>query len=134
MNILLFPPIAFILILAFVYILFKIITPPPAYGAKSAIHKASQAGGGVTPTETIVSDSKIETGKFKPYACGEEASGEKAIPDYQQFFPFAIFFTLLHVAGLIIATWAFNPIAAGIGPIIAYIVSVLVILAVLFAE
>lgn len=112
MNILLFPPIVFILSLCFIYLLFKLITPAPSKN----------------------SPSQPATGKFKPYGCGEEVSGEKAVPDYNQFFPFAVFFTLLHVAGLVIATWAFNPFAAGIGPIIAYIVAVLIILAVLFTE
>ena len=110
MNILLFPPIAFILIFIFVYILFKLITPPPTYGAtKSAIHKASQADGGVTPPLK-----------------NEESC------DYRQFFPLAVFFTILHIAGLMLATWAFIPLAETIGPIIAYLISVIIILAVLF--
>ncbi|MDD2773959.1 MAG: NADH-quinone oxidoreductase subunit A [Elusimicrobiales bacterium] len=45
-------------------------------------------------------------GKNLPYACGEDVSSQKAEPEYGAFFPFAIFFTLLHVAGLMIATWS----------------------------
>jgi hypothetical protein len=102
MNILLFPPIAFIIIFIFVYILFKLITPAPTYGAIGT-HKAPQAGGRITPPD-----------------------------DYQNFFSYATFFTILHVAGLILATWAFNPLAETIGPVIAYLISIIIILAVLF--
>ncbi len=40
----------------------------------------------------------------KAYACGEEFSGHLIQPDYSQFFPFAFFFTILHVVALTIAT------------------------------
>ena len=109
MNILLFPPIAFILIFIFVYILFKLITPPPTYGAISAIHKASQTGDGEIPP----------------------LKNEK-IGDYQKFFSYATFFTILHIAGLILAVWAFNPLVETIGPPIAYLISVILILTALF--
>jgi len=74
------------------------------------------------------------SGKNKPYGCGEEVSGQKASPDYQGFFPFAIFFTLLHVAALMIATWSFNPISAGVELVAGYVLAVAVILAVLFTD
>jgi NADH:ubiquinone oxidoreductase subunit 3 (subunit A) len=38
------------------------------------------------------------------YACGEENYNHMAQPDYSNFFPFAFFFTLAHVATLIMAT------------------------------
>ena len=43
-------------------------------------------------------------GEEKSYACGEDVSTNMMQPDYSQFFPFAFFFTLLHVFTLIIAT------------------------------
>ncbi len=43
-------------------------------------------------------------GMSKAYACGEEVSEQKVQPDYEQFFPFAFFFTILHVVAMIIAT------------------------------
>ena len=43
-------------------------------------------------------------GQEKSYACGEDASTNLMQPDYSQFFPFAFFFTLLHVFTLTIAT------------------------------
>ena len=38
------------------------------------------------------------------YSCGEEGLTPLIQPDYAQFFPFAFFFTILHVTALIIAT------------------------------
>lgn len=43
-------------------------------------------------------------GGLKAYACGEDSYECKVQPDYRQFFPFAFFFTIMHVAALIIAT------------------------------
>jgi NADH:ubiquinone oxidoreductase subunit 3 (subunit A) len=40
----------------------------------------------------------------KAYACGEDFKGHSIQPDYSQFFPFAFFFTILHVVALVIAT------------------------------
>jgi len=40
----------------------------------------------------------------KSYACGEDFQGHLIQPDYSQFFPFAFFFTILHVVALVIAT------------------------------
>jgi NADH-quinone oxidoreductase subunit A len=42
-------------------------------------------------------------GLSKPYACGEEQTNTVR-PDYGQFFPFAFFFTILHVVALTVAT------------------------------
>lgn len=111
MDILLFPPVTFAVSLLFVMALSALLSPLSANPARvpgSAKHKA--------------------------YGCGEEVPVDqaKAIPDYQGFFPFAIFFTLLHVAGLMLATWSFNPLSAGIGLVSAYAGAVIVILAILF--
>ena len=43
-------------------------------------------------------------GEEKSYACGEDVPTNMMQPDYSQFFPFAFFFTILHVFTLIIAT------------------------------
>jgi NADH-quinone oxidoreductase subunit A len=40
----------------------------------------------------------------KPYACGEDMPFKVIQPDYSQFFPFAFYFTILHVVALFIAT------------------------------
>jgi len=43
-------------------------------------------------------------GQCKPYACGEDLQNPRVQPDYGQFFPFAFFFTIMHVLALIITT------------------------------
>lgn len=43
-------------------------------------------------------------GMMKSYACGEDVSTNLMQPDYSQFFPFAFFFTILHVVTLMVAT------------------------------
>ena len=48
-------------------------------------------------------DKPSEASK-QPYACGEEDYNHTAQPDYSIFFPFAFFFTLAHVATLIMTT------------------------------
>lgn len=40
----------------------------------------------------------------KSYACGEDVPTHLMQPDYTQFFPFAFFFTVLHVVALMITT------------------------------
>ena len=40
----------------------------------------------------------------RPYACGEETPEQRVQPDYSQFFPFAFFFTILHVVALMATT------------------------------
>jgi NADH-quinone oxidoreductase subunit A len=42
-------------------------------------------------------------GQRKPYACGEEQT-DVIQADYGQFFPFAFFFTILHVVALTVTT------------------------------
>ncbi|HUJ73932.1 MAG TPA: hypothetical protein VL359_03700 [bacterium] len=40
----------------------------------------------------------------KPYAGGETIERHRVQVDYSQFFPFAFFFTILHVVTLVVAT------------------------------
>lgn len=109
MDFFLFPPVVFIIVLLFAMGLSRFFS-------------------GWAPAPKTEPGS----GKNKPYACGEEIPAEKVIPDYQEFFPFAIFFTLLHVAGLMLATWSLNPLSAGIELVVGYVAAVAVILAILF--
>ncbi|MFC1453753.1 hypothetical protein ACFLQL_01085 [Verrucomicrobiota bacterium] len=46
----------------------------------------------------------VSAGTLKSYACGEDVKDHRARPDYSQFFPFAFFFTIIHVVALIVAT------------------------------
>jgi NADH:ubiquinone oxidoreductase subunit 3 (subunit A) len=70
-------------------------------------------------------------GQTQPYACGEEQPTELPVAEYSQFFPFAFFFTILHVVALTVATFA---VATAGNIIIAafYVVSALVGLTVLY--
>jgi NADH:ubiquinone oxidoreductase subunit 3 (subunit A) len=55
---------------------------------------------------------KSETsGKRAQYACGENIPAAKVQPDYALFFPFALFFTIIHVTALILATLPVGNIA-----------------------
>jgi len=49
--------------------------------------------------------------KGAPYACGEDAPMQKAQMSYKLFFSLAIFFTVMHVAALVITTLPGGPIA-----------------------
>ncbi len=42
--------------------------------------------------------------KHTMYMCGEDVPAVKVHPDYGAFFPFALFFTIIHVTALIMAT------------------------------
>jgi NADH:ubiquinone oxidoreductase subunit 3 (subunit A) len=51
-------------------------------------------------------------GADKAYSCGEDMAVNSYRPEYAQFFPFAFFFTIMHVAVLVLAT---VPEASGAG-------------------
>ena len=46
----------------------------------------------------------VPEGLTKEYSCGEDIKTHMIQPDYSQFFPFAFYFTILHVVTLMIAT------------------------------
>jgi NADH:ubiquinone oxidoreductase subunit 3 (subunit A) len=104
-----------------------LILPPVAFGIYILLV------GGLLRSATCLEGKKGPKGKTEPYACGEDFPKERLTPDYGQFFPFAIFFTLIHVAGLMLATLAMAPGAApALG--IAYVLGVGAVLAILFAR
>jgi len=104
------------------------LLPPVAFGIYFLV-----VGGLLRSVSDIEGVKGGPKGKREPYACGEDFPKEKLTPDYGQFFPFAIFFTLIHVAGLMLATLAVAPAAATmLGA--AYILSVGAVLAILFAR
>ncbi len=67
----------------------------------------------------------------KPYACGEEPPEQKIQPDYAQFFPFAFFFTILHVVALMTTTMQVGA-AATLGIAMIYVLGGFVGLSVLY--
>jgi NADH-quinone oxidoreductase subunit A len=73
------PPVAFILILAIVSLLYLL--------GKKMAPKLNREGG-----------------KLTTYACGEDIPGVKVQFGYRLFFFIALFFTIMHVATLMIAT------------------------------
>jgi NADH:ubiquinone oxidoreductase subunit 3 (subunit A) len=79
-NILLSPPIAFTILLG--------VMVCASWALEGISFKRKDAPGAIR----------------EPYACGEDKFSTFVQPEYSQFFPFAFFFTILHVVALIIAT------------------------------
>lgn len=52
----------------------------------------------------LAAKGKTSQGKRTQYACGENVPATRVQPDYTLFFPFALFFTIIHVTALIMAT------------------------------
>jgi hypothetical protein len=68
----------------------------------------------------------------KPYACGED--GQPIVrPDYSQVFPFAFYFTILHVVALV-ATTVPNASAGTLAMALVYVVGAVVGLFVLYRK
>jgi len=76
-----------------------LLSPPVAFlfflGAAFALYAL---GKGMAPRLTKVG------GKLTTYACGEDIPGVKVQFGYRLFFFVALFFTMMHVAALVIAT------------------------------
>lgn len=74
-----------------------------------------------------------KAGGLKAYACGEDSYEHRAQPDYGQFFPFAFFFTIMHVMALVVATM---PRASAHAAVIAcfYVICAAVSLLILFRK
>ncbi|MGA2916224.1 MAG: hypothetical protein ABSE89_09395 [Sedimentisphaerales bacterium] len=106
-NLLLSPPITFIIILGAVFCISAVL-------AKLAFRP----------------QKKVE-GLTKPYACGEEITNYMIQPNYSQFFPFVYYFTILHVVALMISAVPAESIATRLIAII-YIVGAVVGLTVLY--
>jgi NADH-quinone oxidoreductase subunit A len=86
LEFLLSPPVVFLLFLAAAFLLY-------------ALGKAMAPGPNRTP------------GKLSTYACGEDIPGEKVQFGFRLFYTFALFFTIMHVAALVIATIPIGKIA-----------------------
>jgi NADH-quinone oxidoreductase subunit A len=82
----LLPPLAFLVFLAIFYIIYFL--------AGRLAPKVNPAGG-----------------KLKSYACGEDIPGSKLQFGYRLFFFIALFFTMMHVSALVVATLPPGPIA-----------------------
>jgi NADH-quinone oxidoreductase subunit A len=78
-NALLFPPLAFVI---FLFLSFGVSSFSRLFSAKG----------------------KDSVGKLSAYACGQETLVNRIKPNYNEFFPFAFFFTIMHVVTLLITT------------------------------
>ena len=67
----------------------------------------------------------------KPYAGGEDVEQHRFQPDYSQFFPFAFFFTILHVVTLIVTTSPAR-VAGSLAFALIYVLGALLALYILF--
>ncbi len=99
------PPIAFVILLVFIYLLYK----------------------GVS---TLGPPTKVEGKKLASYFCGEDVPGGKVQPAYH-FFLFAFFFLILDVSALVIATVPSGS-AAWLG--VLYLVTVLITVIILLVD
>lgn len=52
----------------------------------------------------LAATGKDEERKLEAYACGQRNYVHNVSPDYSQFFPYAFFFTIMHVLVLVVAT------------------------------
>ena len=102
---LLYPPIAFLILLIVGYLIYRL---SKALGPKPSPGK----------------------GKLSPYACGEDIPAEKGQYGYK-LFHFAFFFTILHVAALVIATMPSGSIAI-MG--VVYLLVILVVVVILLTD
>jgi NADH-quinone oxidoreductase subunit A len=77
-----------------------LLSPPAAF---VILFAASLTFAGVVSLLSLKQKVRDE-GSRKSYACGEDAPTNTMQPDYTQFFPFAFFFTILHVVALLLCT------------------------------
>jgi NADH-quinone oxidoreductase subunit A len=108
-NLLFLPPIAFGVLLLTVWILEIISRPLAPRGADSS-------------------------GKTKAYACGEDPITNRVEPNYGEYFPFAFFFTIMHVVALMLATVPQGGLKKFIGIAVLYVLLGLSGLFILFKE
>jgi NADH:ubiquinone oxidoreductase subunit 3 (subunit A) len=108
-NLLLVPPVAFVLVLLISYL----------FAALCSVFELKSANN--------------PPGKFKAYACGEDVQNHRVSPDYNQFFPFAFFFTIMHVLALIVATVPKGAIKSS-GIVALYIISAICGLLILYRK
>jgi NADH:ubiquinone oxidoreductase subunit 3 (subunit A) len=65
--------------------------------------------------------------KLESYACGQRDVQNNLSPDYSQFFPYAFFFTIMHVLVLLVATAPKNTLLLPLVCIGAGILSLIII-------
>jgi NADH-quinone oxidoreductase subunit A len=81
----------------------------------------------------LAATARLGSRGLGPYACGEQLSTHMIQPKYSQFFPFAFFFTILHVVALMVTT---VPQTTAVSMVIAavYVLGAIVGLTVLYSR
>jgi NADH:ubiquinone oxidoreductase subunit 3 (subunit A) len=74
---------------------------------------------------------KPSPGKYETYACGEDFEGRKMEFGYRHFYVAAIFFTIMHVAVLTVATM---PGGAGAWKALAYLAAIAASISCLYVD
>jgi NADH-quinone oxidoreductase subunit A len=87
-----------------------------------------------TASGTLAARGTESPGKRKAYACGEDMARNRVQPNYDEFFPVAFFFTIMHVVVLILATAPQHGLRKHVGIIIFYLVAAGSGLFILFGE
>lgn len=64
---------------------------------------------------------------LESYACGQRDVRHYVNPDYRQFFPFAFFFTIMHVLALVVATASYEALLMPVVYIAAGILAMIII-------
>lgn len=64
---------------------------------------------------------------LESYACGQREVRHYVNPDYRQFFPFAFFFTIMHVLALVVATASYEALLMPLVYIAAGILAMIII-------
>lgn len=103
-----------------------LLSPPLAFLGVSLVSCLIYLGMG----RLTYKPSAAEKASAKPYACGED-SNVMVRPDYSQVFPFAFFFTILHVVALM-ATTAPSISPSSLGIAVVYVVGAVIGLFVLY--
>lgn len=80
--------------------MFSILTPPIAFFLILSVSIILA----LLASRLAIKNKRSSDEYKKAYSCGEDFGGHLIQPDYRQFFPFAFFFTILHVVALMIAT------------------------------
>jgi NADH:ubiquinone oxidoreductase subunit 3 (subunit A) len=103
-----------------------LLAPPVAFLACFLFSLAIYGFGRLVEQKAVPVD-----GKYEPYACGENYKAEKSDFGYRKFYIAAIFFTIMHVAVLTIATM---PGGAGAYRALVYLVAIAASISCLYVE
>jgi len=101
-DLLLSPPITFLIVLAVVGLLTLLV-------------------------KGLAAPGKPSPGKNEPYACGQDVPTGRIQPGYDDFFHFAFLFTVLEVAALVVATVTAQAIWLAIGVLLVVLLAIIIL-------